>query len=166
MFPLDSYTNIGQTKYPSLENHSIGSSKPQEPGLEDSLSQWWRRVIVKAKVITHFFKHSPLGTVTILIVYIDDIIVTSNNLKEIGELKPYLSKRIWDQRLGQSKVLLGMEVARLKKGIFISQQKYVQDLLKETGMLEWKPANTPIESNNKLRDKNEEPWLTKASTKE
>ena len=59
-----------------------------------------------------------------------------------------------------------MEVARLKKGIFISQQKYVQDLLKETGMLEWKPANTPIESNNKLRDKNEEPWLTKASTKE
>lgn len=48
------------------------------------------------------------------------------------------------------KYFLGIEVAHSKQGIFISQQKYVMDLLRETGMLASKPAATPIEPNHKL----------------
>ena len=44
-----------------------------------------------------------------------------------------------------------MEVARSKKGIVVSQQKYILDLLKETGMMGCRPANTPIDPNQKLR---------------
>ena len=40
----------------------------------------------------------------------------------------------------------------LRNGIFISQQKYVLDILKETRMLECKPANIPIEQNYKLEE--------------
>lgn len=43
-----------------------------------------------------------------------------------------------------------MEVARSKKGIIVSQKKYVLNLLKETGMSGCRPANTSIESNQKL----------------
>lgn len=43
-----------------------------------------------------------------------------------------------------------MEVARSKRGIFISQQKYTRDLLKETCMLGCKPVDSPIEANHKL----------------
>ena len=43
-----------------------------------------------------------------------------------------------------------MEVARNKRGIFVSQQKYTLDLLKETGMLGCKPIDTPIDTNSKL----------------
>ena len=39
---------------------------------------------------------------------------------------------------------MGMEVARLKKGISISQRKYILDLLEETGMLGCRPSDTPI----------------------
>lgn len=46
-----------------------------------------------------------------------------------------------------------MEVARSKKAILVSQLKYVMDLLKETGMLGRKPANTPMNQNSKLRTK-------------
>jgi len=45
---------------------------------------------------------------------------------------------------------LGIEIAHSKKGIFISQQKYVTDMLKETSITMCKLASTPIDSNMKL----------------
>ena len=53
--------------------------------------------------------------------------------------------------LGNLKYFLGIEVARSKHGIFISQRKYVLDLLNEVGMLGGRPIGTPIEANLKLR---------------
>ncbi|KAJ9556963.1 hypothetical protein OSB04_011577 [Centaurea solstitialis] len=55
--------------------------------------------------------------------------------------------------LGDLKYFLGMEVARSRKGIFLSQRKYVLDLLKETGMLGCKPADTPMDPYNKIGSK-------------
>ena len=43
-----------------------------------------------------------------------------------------------------------MEVARSRKGILVSQQKYVLDLLKETRMLGCKPAETSMDSSTKI----------------
>ncbi|KAK6271243.1 hypothetical protein POUND7_008341 [Theobroma cacao] len=45
-----------------------------------------------------------------------------------------------------------MEVARSKKGIAVSQMKYVIDLLKETSMSGCRPAETPVDPNQKLGD--------------
>ena len=47
--------------------------------------------------------------------------------------------------MGALKYFLGIEVARFKHGIFISQRKYVLDLLQETGMLGCKSNDTPID---------------------
>ncbi|KAL0539855.1 hypothetical protein IC582_024076 [Cucumis melo] len=52
--------------------------------------------------------------------------------------------------LGNLKYFLGIEVARSKEGISVSQRKYILDLLIETGILGCRPANTPIEFNCKL----------------
>ena len=46
--------------------------------------------------------------------------------------------------LGDLKYFLGVEVIRSSKGIFLSQQKYVLDLLKEKCMLGCKPVDTLI----------------------
>lgn len=48
------------------------------------------------------------------------------------------------------KYFLGIEVAYLKKDIFISQQKYIIDLLQEMGKMASKPTSTPIDPNVKL----------------
>ena len=43
-----------------------------------------------------------------------------------------------------------------QQGIFLSQNKYVVDLLKETGKLDCKPASTPIDPNHKLGEANDD----------
>lgn len=49
--------------------------------------------------------------------------------------------------LGALKYFLGMEIARNKKGISVSQRKYTLNLLEKTDMC--KPSKTPIELGNK-----------------
>ena len=53
--------------------------------------------------------------------------------------------------MGPLRYLLSMEFARSKKGIFISQRKYIFDLLNETGLLGCKAIENPIEPNLKLQ---------------
>ncbi|XP_050104671.1 uncharacterized mitochondrial protein AtMg00810-like [Malus sylvestris] len=84
------------------------------------------------------------GKVTALIIYVDDMIITGDDLDEIVKLEKNLSTEFEMKSLGDLKYLLGVEVARSSRGIFLSQQKYVLDLLKETWMLGCKPVDTPI----------------------
>ena len=99
---------------------------------------------------TLFVKFSSDKRRAILIVYVDDIILTGDYKEELESLKHYLSKEFEIKDLGNLKYFLGMEIARSKHGIFVSQRKYVLDLLTETGMLGCKPASTPMDSNKKV----------------
>ncbi|CAL9029011.1 unnamed protein product, partial [Prunus brigantina] len=90
------------------------------------------------------------GKVTVLIIYVDDMIITGDDTEEIDKLKHYLSTEFEMKDLGGLKYFLGIEVARSQQGIFLSQRKYVLDLLNETGMLGCKPADTPIVQNHNL----------------
>ena len=53
----------------------------------------------------------------------------------MSKLEDYLSSEFDMKDLGRLKYFLGIEVNRSKQGIFVSQRKYVLDLLGETGML-------------------------------
>ena len=82
--------------------------------------------------------------------YVDDIVITGDDLEEIRRLKQTLSSEFEVKDLGSLRYFLGMEVARSEKGISVSQRKYTLDLLKETGMLGCKPVDTPMDANVKL----------------
>jgi hypothetical protein len=83
---------------------------------------------------TLFLKYDR-GKLTVLIVYVDDMVVIGNNEEGIRRLRDYLAKEFEMKDLGALRYLLGIEVAQSKHGIFLSQQKYVLNLLTETGML-------------------------------
>ncbi|XP_016719155.1 uncharacterized mitochondrial protein AtMg00810-like [Gossypium hirsutum] len=99
---------------------------------------------------TMFYNHSKGGKCCILIVYVDDIILTGDDSSKIESLKEFLSAEFELKDLGNLKYFLVMEVARSKIGISISQRNYILDLLSEVGMLGCKPAKTPMEFNLKL----------------
>lgn len=99
---------------------------------------------------TLFVRHTSEGKCSILSVYVDDIAITGNDEEEIHRLKQILSKEFEIKDLGHMKYFLGMEVARSKEGISVSQRKYVIDLLKDTGMIGCKPVETPMDPNVKI----------------
>ncbi|XP_022748104.1 uncharacterized protein LOC111297736 [Durio zibethinus] len=90
-----------------------------------------------------------MGKITDLLVYVDDIIVTRNDTIEQDLLQRYLSQEFEIKELGRLKYFLGIEVACSKDGIFLSQRKYVLDLLKHTRKLS-KVASTPIDQNHRI----------------
>jgi hypothetical protein len=77
-------------------------------------------------------------------VYVDDIIVAGNNLKQIQELKTYLGNCFKLKDLGVLKYFLGIEVAHSAQGIFLSQRKYVLEILEETSFLGAKPSSLGV----------------------
>ena len=73
------------------------------------------------------------------IIYVDDMVNTGNNAKEIDKLKRQLFQEFEMKDLGKLKYFLGIEVLRSKTGIFINQRKYILNLLLEAGMIDCKP---------------------------
>ncbi|KAL5812183.1 hypothetical protein ACOSQ3_027133 [Xanthoceras sorbifolium] len=97
-----------------------------------------------------FVKNSQKGHRAILIVYVDDIILTGDFLKDLPRIKRWLAEEFEIKDLGHLRYFLGMEVARSKRGILISQRKYVLDLLQEIGMMDCKPIETSMDTTIKL----------------
>lgn len=99
---------------------------------------------------TLFIKRGGIALTT-LIVYVDNIVVTGNNSREVECLKHYLSQE-FEIRPQGTHVFLGIEVIRSKREIFLSQSKYVLDLLSKAEMLGCKPCETPVDCNYKLKE--------------
>lgn len=59
-----------------------------------------------------FLKHSKVGRITILVVYIDDIIVTEDNIEEENDFKKVLATEFEIKYLGNLMYFLGMKVSR------------------------------------------------------
>jgi hypothetical protein len=133
-------------------------------GLKQSPRAWFKRFSramqrfdYKQSQADHtlFIKHSSQGKKTTLIVYVDDIVLEGNDDGEIQNLKHRLANEFEIKDLGRH------EVARSKHGIFISQRKYILDLLKETEMLGCKAIDNPVEVNVKLGEGSESPLVDK-----
>ncbi|XP_072058229.1 uncharacterized mitochondrial protein AtMg00810-like [Arachis hypogaea] len=89
-------------------------------------------------------------SLAIIIVYVDDLVLSGDNLFEIEAIKRALDAECSIKDLGRLKYFFGMKVARSSKGITLYQRKYTLDLLEEYGMLEAKPASVPMLYNGKL----------------
>lgn len=99
------------------------------------------------------------GVYVALIVYVDDIVIASNNDDAVIQLKKDLSAAFKLRDLGPLKYFLGLEIARSQKGISVCQRKYVLELLEETSFIGCRPSSIPMEPSIKLALHNGEPVL-------
>ena len=65
----------------------------------------------------------------IVLVYVDDLIITSDDEAEVRQTKENLAVRFQMKELGELKHYLGLEANHTKEGLFLCQQKYAKGLL-------------------------------------
>jgi hypothetical protein len=85
-----------------------------------------------------------------LLVYVDDIIVTGNSLSAIFQLIECLKSDFAMKDLGPLHYFLGIKVDRDSSGLYLSQTKYLLDLLHRSKMAGAKPCGTPMASGVKF----------------
>ncbi|PNX59300.1 hypothetical protein L195_g051347 [Trifolium pratense] len=121
----------------------------EDPQVKKTLANW--REMKKGASSDHslFTRQTP-SSFLILLVYVDDVIITGNSLTEINSIKSALHHTFKIKDLGTLKYFLGLEVAHSKSGISLCQRKYCLDLITDVGMLGSKPVNTPSDPALKL----------------
>nr|XP_040258260.1 uncharacterized mitochondrial protein AtMg00810-like [Aegilops tauschii subsp. strangulata] len=85
-----------------------------------------------------------------LLVYVDDIILISSSALAADRLVSALSSDFAITDLGRLHYFLGLEVSHSDAGLTLTQQKYSLDLLRRAGMLQCKPATTPMTASDRL----------------
>jgi hypothetical protein len=93
-----------------------------------------------------------------VLIYVDDIIITSSSSVAIAQLLLSLQADFAVKDLGSLKFFLGVEVIPTTNGVLLSQQRYIKDILTRTKMLEAKPVTTPMASSTSLSAYEGEPF--------
>ncbi|GJU73255.1 putative ribonuclease H-like domain-containing protein [Tanacetum coccineum] len=83
-------------------------------------------------------------------VYVDDIIFGSTKTSMVKEFEELMQKEFKMSSMGELTFFLGLQVKQSTAGIFISQDKYVKDILNKFDFRTIKPATTPIEAHKAL----------------
>ena len=86
----------------------------------------------------------------ILLVYVDDIIITGDDNLVIAELASYLASEFSIKHLGPLRYFLGIKVAYSSNGLVICQRKYTMEMLQDIGKADSRPLPTPLEVNHRL----------------
>ena len=105
---------------------------------------------IQSKADYSLFTRQTDQSFLIILVYVDDVLVASDNKDEIARFKLLLDQKFKLKDLGDLKYFLRLEIARSNQGIALCQRKYVLKPLIDAGYLGCKPAKTPIEQNLKL----------------
>lgn len=90
-------------------------------------------------------------------IYVDDIVIASNNDNTVKDLTYSLNQKFKMKDMGPLRYFLGLEVARNNDGITLCQRKYALDLLSEAGYLGCKSSSIPMEPNLKISKEDGEP---------
>ncbi|GKB28979.1 putative ribonuclease H-like domain-containing protein [Tanacetum coccineum] len=83
-------------------------------------------------------------------IYVDDIIFGSTKKELCNAFEKLMHEKFQMSSMGELTFFLGLQVQQKKDGIFISQDKYVEEILKKFGFTEVKTASTPMETQKPL----------------
>nr|GEX10271.1 hypothetical protein [Tanacetum cinerariifolium] len=116
----------------------------QPSGFEDLIiltrhTKWSRHFMVYIKLL-------ELGDILLVRIYVDDIIFGATNKDLCKSFEKLMKDKFQMSSTGELTFFLGLQVKQKKNGIFISQDKYVAEILRKFRLQEGKSASTPIDT--------------------
>ncbi|KAL9268686.1 Retrovirus-related Pol polyprotein from transposon TNT 1-94-like protein, partial [Drosera capensis] len=129
-------------------------------GLKQASRQWYHKfhqVILlygfEMNVVDDCVYHKFSGSKFIfLVLYVDDILLATNDMCILHETKKFLSSNFEMKDLGKASFVLGIHIHRERsRGILgLSQKSYIDKVLERFGMQNSKPGNTPVAKGDKF----------------
>ena len=127
-------------------------------GLKQAPRAWFAKF--SSTISQHGFSGSSFDTtlfmrrsghvITILLLYVDDMIITGDDMQGIQDLKHFLGQQFETKDLGSLNYFLGLEVSSSADGYYLTQAKYTSDLISRARITDSKIIDTPIEYNCRL----------------
>ena len=93
-----------------------------------------------------FLRYTDKDTI-LLLLYMDDMIITGNDLSGIQELKDFLSQQFEMKDLGYLSYFLGLEITHSTDGLYITQAKYTSELFSRARLTDSKTVDILVELN-------------------
>ncbi|XP_028118908.1 uncharacterized protein LOC114316452 [Camellia sinensis] len=94
------------------------------------------------KCDSSLFIQKTARTITVLLIYVDDILLTGNNDAHIKSLADHMHEVFSMKELGPMSYFLGISIQSTTAGYTISQQKYAHDILVRAGLSKCKPCSS------------------------
>nr|GEW64041.1 uncharacterized mitochondrial protein AtMg00810-like [Tanacetum cinerariifolium] len=104
----------------------------------------------RRKIDQSFFIKKQKGDILLVQVYVDDIIFGSTNKKLSKAFEKLMKDKFQMSSMGELTFFVGLQVKQKDNGIFISQAKYVAEILRKFGLIDGKSASTPIDTEKPL----------------
>ncbi|GJV09696.1 putative ribonuclease H-like domain-containing protein [Tanacetum coccineum] len=105
----------------------------------------------RGKIDKTLFIKGTKGDILLVQVYVDDMISFGSTKKELcNAFEKLMHEKFQMSYMGELTFFLGLQVQQKKDGIFISQDKYVVEILKKFGFTDVKTTSTPMETQKPL----------------
>nr|GEU79892.1 putative ribonuclease H-like domain-containing protein [Tanacetum cinerariifolium] len=104
----------------------------------------------RGKIDQTLFIKKQKGDILLVEVYVDDIIFGSTNKELCKAFEKLMKDKFQMSSMGELTLFLGLQVKQKDNGIFISQDKYVAEILRKFGLTDGKSASTPIDTEKPL----------------
>jgi hypothetical protein len=127
-------------------------------GLKQAPRAWYSRLdrylqqqgFRKGNADNNLYIKVDRDNILIIEVYVDDIIFGSDDDRMSQKFSKDMQNEFEMSLLGELTFFLGLQICQCDKGIFISQTKYIREMLKKFGMEDCKPVSTPMQTSCKL----------------
>ncbi|GJY72458.1 ribonuclease H-like domain-containing protein [Tanacetum coccineum] len=103
-----------------------------------------------SKTDTSLFVFHRGPDVAYLLLYVDDIILTASSTTFLQRIISLLHGEFAMTDLGSLNYFLGVSAQRTASGMFLSQSKFVVEILERANMQKCNPCKTPVDTESKL----------------
>nr|GEU93055.1 putative ribonuclease H-like domain-containing protein [Tanacetum cinerariifolium] len=141
-------------------------------GLHQAPRAWYKTLVTyllengfqRGTIDQTLFIKKQKGDILLVQIYVDDIIFGATNKDLCRSFEKLMKDKFQMSSIGELTFFLGLQVKQKKDGIFISQDKYVAEILRKFRLTEEKSSSTPIDTEKALlKDPDEAEYVAAAS---